>query len=222
MKSDDLHATINEQMQWDSIENWQQFQDRVDNVDRDIIMNKVKALDKNERINWDHVEMRMDQAQERREQMNIKMQENKVKAQEKKERANAKIEENLNKVNENIDWETINNHVDRANAKINAIDWSFISNAVEKSADTIKNAKWDNVVRKEDKDLDWDLLSGNIDMVIEQINSSIDVIGEQFDNAHNTEPETEVVEVVQPLAQQLVEQAAIEFDTVPIIEVNQN
>lgn len=176
--SDDLHATIEDQMDWDTIEDMNTFGDRVDDLDWDLVMDKIKAFDTNERINWDHVDMRIDQARERRE------------------RANAKMEEMNNKINEKIDWDKINEHVDRTNAKINAISWSDIQDQFETSAETIKNAKWDNVIRKDEKRINWDFLSSQMDMFIDEFNDSIDVLSEQLDNMK--EVDTEEVEVVVP------------------------
>ena len=143
-------------------------------------------MDKNENINWEKVEERMEKAAER------------------KKHRKAKFEEASNNINEKI-----NKHVDRVNAKINAINWDDISNQFEQSAENIKNAKWDNVVR-EDKRIDWDFLGSQIDMVVDQFTDSIDIISAQLDKMQ----ETETVEVVVP------EESAEPFvaDLEPLVE----
>lgn len=52
-RSDDLNSTIEEQMQFDNIMNFEDFQERYENADWDTVYEKIKAMDKKNKVNWD-------------------------------------------------------------------------------------------------------------------------------------------------------------------------
>jgi len=91
----------------------------------------------------------------------------------------------------------VNQRVERANKKLNRVDWAQIQDQINASTDAIVNSKWDNLKRKDDKwGIDMDFLGDQVDLIIDQANETLDVIGQNIDKAN--EEEVAAVEVVEP------------------------
>jgi hypothetical protein len=123
-RSDDLNSTVEDQMKWDDIESFEDFQANYDEADWDKIYEKVKAMDKKGKVNWDHVEERYEMAQEKIEQAQEKKEHHQKKAEEHRKKFEAKrerVEAKLDQVNDKV-----NKHVEKVNKKLNRIDFEEI------------------------------------------------------------------------------------------------
>lgn len=63
----DLKTTVDNEVDFDKLQNWDQINEQIDEIDWILIGDKVKAIDVNHMINWERVDSRIEKVNKRAE-----------------------------------------------------------------------------------------------------------------------------------------------------------